>query len=127
MKREGIVFVFGAGASSAENAPIASELLHKTLTSPELENDGYVLELKEFLKEFFYVNIDDLENNPLPTFEEVLTIVDISLARQEDFSSRLNYETLWKISVLSRKWVTLSILEESVSEWSGIGINLGSG
>jgi hypothetical protein len=97
LNRDGIIFVFGAGASRAENAPMASELLYKTLTSTELENDGFVVDLKDFLKEFFYVNINDLGSNPLPTFEEVLTVVDIALARQDDFSSRLTYETLLKI------------------------------
>lgn len=97
LNRKGIVFIFGAGASKAENAPIAGELLYKTLTSPDLRNDGHVVELRNFLKEYFYANVDDLENNPLPTFEEVLTIVDISLARQEDFSSTLDYEKLFLI------------------------------
>jgi hypothetical protein len=69
-------------------------LLYKTLTSNELRNDGRVIDLKDFLEEFFYVDMDDLDNKPLPTFEEVLTMVDMSLARQDDFSSNLNYERL---------------------------------
>jgi hypothetical protein len=92
LNRNGIVFIFGAGASKAENAPIASELLLKSLT--ELRNDGHINELKRFLREFFYVNTENLGQILLPTFEEVLTMVDISLARQEDFSSDLNYERL---------------------------------
>ena len=89
------MFIFGAGASKAENAPIAGELLLRTLT--DLKNDGYVVELRRYLRDFFYVNAEDLQQNPLPTFEEVLTMIDISLARQEDFSSDLNYEKLSKI------------------------------
>lgn len=92
LNRKGIVFIFGAGASKAENAPAAGELLFKSLT--RLRNDGHINELRRFLREFFYVNTDNLGQIPLPTFEEVLTMVDISLARQEDFSSNLNYEKL---------------------------------
>jgi hypothetical protein len=94
MNRNGIVFVFGAGASKAENAPVATELLNKTLTSPDLRSDGRVNELRNFLRDYFYVDTDHLESSHLPTFEEVLTIVDISLERQEDFSSAINYEKL---------------------------------
>lgn len=95
MDRNGIVFIFGAGASKAENAPSTEELLPRSLT--ELRNDGRINDLRDFLKEFFYVNTNALEQAELPTFEEVLTMIDICLARQEDFSSKLNYEKLSKV------------------------------
>jgi len=31
-------YIFGAGASKAEKAPLANELLYKTLTHPQLRN-----------------------------------------------------------------------------------------
>lgn len=89
MNREGSVFIFGAGASKAEKAPIASELLSKTLI--ELRTNGHIKELREFLKEFFYVNTDDIE---------VLTMVDIGLEKQENFSAELNCEKLTAINNL---------------------------
>jgi hypothetical protein len=95
MERDGTVFIFGAGASKAENAPTTNGLLKAILQ--ELENDGRVCNLVEFLREFFYAKTDRLDNVVLPTFEEVLSMVDISLSRQEEFSSSLGYERLLTI------------------------------
>ena len=95
MDRNGIVFIFGAGASKAENAPGTEDLLPKSLT--ELKNDGRINDLRNFLREFFYVDAKVSEQGQMPTFEEVLTMIDMSLARQEDFSSKLDYRKLSEI------------------------------
>jgi hypothetical protein len=88
VQRDGIVFVLGAGASYSENAPLTSDLLFETLT--KLGNDEMIKELKEFLRDFFQININCPTKKRLPTFEEALTMVDIALERQEDFSESLN-------------------------------------
>lgn len=88
MQRDGIVFVLGAGASYAEKAPLTSQLLYEILT--KLDDDEMVDELKEFLTDFFQINVNQPIMNRLPTFEEALTMIDIALERQEDFSANLN-------------------------------------
>ena len=90
-----MVFIFGAGASKAENAPTTDELLFRSLT--DLTYDAHIEHVKDFLKEFFFVNVENLEKGRIPTFEETLTIIDISLSRQEDLSRDWNYAELTKV------------------------------
>jgi hypothetical protein len=92
LQRDKFVFVLGAGASYSENAPLTNELLYKTLT--QLNNDEMVDDLKEFLSDFFQINVDHPIKNRLPTFEEALTMVDIALERQDNFSANLSSERL---------------------------------
>jgi hypothetical protein len=92
LQRDGIVFVFGAGASKSEDAPLTSELLYETLT--QLNGDKMVNELKEFLRDFFQIDVDHPTKNRLPTFEEALTLVEIALERQENFSAKMNGKKL---------------------------------
>jgi hypothetical protein len=90
--RDGMVFIFGAGASKAEKAPTTDELLFRSLS--EIRSDNRVENVKDFLSTFFYVDTEHLERSKIPTFEETLTMIDISLARQEDFSRNWNCTTL---------------------------------
>ena len=92
MQRDGIVFVLGAGASNSEKAPLTSELLYETLT--RLNGDDMVNELKDFLRDFFQIDASHPTKKRLPTFEEALTVVDIALERQENFSANLNNKKL---------------------------------
>lgn len=79
-----VVFIVGAGASKAENAPTTNELLFRSLT--DLRQDAHIEHVKDFMREFFFVDINNLERENIPTFEELLTIIDIGLSRQEDLS-----------------------------------------
>jgi hypothetical protein len=90
-----MVFVFGAGASKAENAPTTDELLLKSLT--EMRDDDRIENVKGFLRDFFYVDVRHLEAGKIPTFEETLTLIDVGLARQEDFSRDWNCAKLGEI------------------------------
>ena len=84
------VFFFGAGASVIEGAPIASKLL--TEAFQEFPTDGKVNRVKDFLKDF-YLN-DCADEETIPTFEEILSPIDICLQKQEQFSDKWNYEKL---------------------------------
>lgn len=82
-----MVFIFGAGASKAENAPVTTELLSKSLET--LKNTKMLRDIKDFLKDFYY--LDNFVNKELiPTFEEVLTIIDLCISNQDDLSDKWN-------------------------------------
>ena len=85
-----IVFFFGAGASAVEGAPIASKLL--TEAFKELPNDGRIHKVKEFLEDFYRNDFSD--DTFIPTFEEILSPIDISLQKQEQFSDKWDYKKL---------------------------------
>lgn len=100
IKHEGnLVFIFGAGASKAEKerAPTSDELLVRSLK--ELRNSEPVQNILDFLNDFFYADIGDLdlESEKIPTFEELLTIIDISLSRQDDLSRNWNCKKLTEL------------------------------
>ena len=93
--RGNVVFVFGAGASKAEGAPTSDELLLKSLTA--LRENEKVRDVIDFLKDFFFVDVHGLEQMGLPKFEEILTMIDIALLRQDDLSREWNYNKLAEI------------------------------
>ena len=90
-----LVFIFGAGASKAEGAPSSDQLLVRSLK--QLRNNKPVLNILDFLKDFFYARVDDLKLDKIPTFEELLTLIDISLSRQDDLSRKWNYKKLTEL------------------------------
>jgi hypothetical protein len=85
-----IVFFFGAGASAVEGAPIASRLLIEAFQ--EFPNDGRINRVKEFLADFYQNDFSD--ETFIPTFEEILSPIDISLQKQEQFSDKWYYRRL---------------------------------
>ncbi len=87
------IFFFGAGASAAEGAPIASRLLVEAFK--QFPNDGKIRLVKEFLREFYS---NDCSNEAsIPTFEEILSPIDICLQKQEQISSKWNYDKLTEL------------------------------
>ncbi len=94
MKNKNVVFIFGAGASKAENAPTTAELLSKSFD--ELTHTQPVCKIKDFLQDFYY--LDDLTQKELiPTFEEVLTTIDLAISKQDDLSHKWNQRELNKL------------------------------
>ena len=92
-EREKTVFFFGAGASAVEGAPIASKLL--TDAFEELPDDGKIQNIKEFLNDF-YLN-DSSDEKYIPTFEEILSPIDICLQKQEQFSKKWDTKKLGEL------------------------------
>lgn len=92
------VFLFGAGASKAEGAPLTSELLYEALRQPHMDKNLVEVVVK-FLKDFF--GIADLRcvscASQLPSFEELLTIVDLAILKHEAFSREWNEASLEKL------------------------------
>jgi len=107
-------YIFGAGASKAENIPVTSELLPVALH--ELPNDKHVKKSKKFLRDIFYLDLNDLEL--YPSFEDVLNIVDASILQKIDMSSKYTYKYLENIRI-----DLIYCMAEIIKEKAPIGTN----
>ena len=81
-------FIFGAGASAEEGAATGSQVLEKAFNI--LRGRKPTNEVKDFVRSFFGLEY-------LPTFEEVLTLVDIGISKREAFSHRWDFDNLIKL------------------------------
>ena len=79
------VFLLGAGASASEGAPLQRDLIksyfatRRGMSHPEIEE-----EVAEFFDRVFGVDVTKLDDTvDLPTFEEVLGIIDLAALRGE--------------------------------------------
>lgn len=80
----------GAGASAAEGAPVQSKLFHeyfKSIHKKKYHTHGMEGELDTFFQWIFGIDTADpnLDSIQFPTFEEVLGILDLAIARNETF------------------------------------------
>jgi hypothetical protein len=95
---ESRVFFFGAGASKEEGGLLTSQLLFESLKNRDVKQEFSDL-VKDFLRDLFFV--EDVNNiaseEDLPEFEELLTIVDLSLLKKEEFSTKWNNAALIKL------------------------------
>lgn len=82
-----ILFVFGAGASYAEGAPLQSELLPYILndSDPKISKSKLGRAVIEFVKDFFYIS-DDFT----PTLESVFGFIDYFIHTKESLGGELN-------------------------------------
>lgn len=89
------VFIFGAGASKADNLPTQAELLKKYFDS--FPRDDYSTELRGYFRDFFGIN--NVEDNKIiwPTFEEALAMVEIALDKEQSFDASYSAIQLKKI------------------------------
>lgn len=83
-----IIFL-GAGASAAEGAPETKELLKEAFkVSPSNQK---IRNIVEFIEDFYFW---DRKDDKMPTFEEILTDIDIALSKQEELSAKLGESKL---------------------------------
>lgn len=96
--RENIVFFFGAGASATDNAPLTSQLLSEALKLDRQNSiiDKRVENVRNFLKKVYCHN--DI-NQIYPTFEEVLSPIDIAIQRDEGLSKDFDLYDLKKLRI----------------------------
>ncbi len=89
------VFFFGAGASISEGGLPTSKLLFESLKNPRVDH-RLVSSIIRFLKDLFSIeNINGLKSAKcLPSFEELLTIVDVAILKQEESLKILNFQTI---------------------------------
>ena len=78
------VFIFGAGASKEESAPTTVELLPQAFET--FTTNKKVSHVKEFIQDFYYVDLQDPYS--VPSFEDILGMLDTALERRECFSSK---------------------------------------
>ena len=102
-----------------EGAPASNKLLIDAFN--ELNSNERLERIKDFLKDF-YLN-DCSDESLIPTFEEILSIIDISLQKREQFSDKWNYNKLTNLrddliycicSVLNEKLSTENILHREL-------------
>jgi hypothetical protein len=86
------VIVLGAGASAAEGAPIQSRLFQEYFALPRTAEDQITMhemdrDLATFFHLFFGIDVDDLTHPKalFPTFEEVLAVIELAIAREQEF------------------------------------------
>ena len=77
--------MFGAGASNAEGLPTGKSILETCFSL--FPNDGRVQQVRLFVKTFF-------NYTQLPSFEQVLTPIDVCLSKREALSNQWDYEQL---------------------------------
>lgn len=87
------VFIFGAGASRAEFAPVTSELMPKAFAT--FKGDKRISHLKNFIKDVYSTDFRDFDS--VPSFEDVLGLLDTALQRQECFSKKWNRAEIPKL------------------------------
>ncbi|MGB3477591.1 MAG: SIR2 family protein [bacterium] len=91
-----IVFFLGNGAAIAEmdNKIYTSELLAKAIQ--EFDHDQQIKNIKKFVKQIFAIeSFNDISR--IPTFEEVLTLIDVCLQKKEEFSGDWRLDNLTKL------------------------------
>jgi NAD-dependent SIR2 family protein deacetylase len=88
---ENVIFL-GAGASASEGAPVQGAILKEYFISYQKKEGSRAYhemdrDLATFFEAFFGIDVDhgDLGKVSFPTFEEVLGILELSLARNESF------------------------------------------
>ena len=85
MPVEDVIFL-GAGASAADGAPLQNQLFRSYFQHRQLQNDEISDSLRKFFKDFFGIIVSN-ENDDIdyPTFEEILGILELAIARGESF------------------------------------------
>lgn len=90
------VFVFGAGASFDEGLPFQEKLL-KAYFQNQQSDDSFKVELSQYFKDFFEINVEDFNNVEFPTFEEALGIIELAIEKEETYGPNYSLEKLRKI------------------------------
>jgi NAD-dependent SIR2 family protein deacetylase len=98
-----VLFVFGAGASSADGVPLQRELLPMILSGgiDEIDNSEIGKLFKEFISENFKYNA---ETNTYPALEAVFGFLDYFILHNESLNSKYPLHTL---SFIKESLITL--------------------
>ncbi len=77
------VFIFGAGASKDEGLPIQEELLYSYFTNQQ--DDQFRAIISQYFHDFFNLDINKVNKEQIPTFEEALGIIEAALDNEQSF------------------------------------------
>ena len=86
------VFIFGAGASKADNLPTQAELLKIYFESRP--HDDYSGLLRGYFRDFFDIRDVEVAATKWPTFEEALAMVEIAMDKEQSFGAIYSAEKL---------------------------------
>lgn len=117
------VYIFGAGASAAEGAPLLGNFLKFSYEFFKEEHAGPELDIVwEFLEYFYGPKIlinkaDDLEN--FPGLDEIFNIIDWSLLQNQDFSNRFPRTRLFVLKTALVKLLSMT-LDKSLPSYNGL-------
>lgn len=99
--RQKTLFIYGAGASKADCAPLQDELFSEIFDLLEGVNDykhiildpDFLKDMKDFLYKLYPINKIKGENVEYPTFEEVMGLIYFAIMRDESFKG-ISYNNL---------------------------------
>lgn len=99
--RQKTLFIYGAGASKADHAPLQNELFSEIFDLLEGVNNysnidlnpDFIKEMKIFLYKLYPINRNIVENVDYPTFEEVMGLIYFAIIRDESFKG-ISYNNL---------------------------------
>jgi len=118
MAEQKIVFFLGNGAAMAEMSKKTStdKLLAQAIK--EFPRDSAAKKVKKFIENLFLVNTQDDEDY-IPTFEEVITLIDVCLQKKEEISG------IWKSNTLNdlrnkMTYLLYKIIDNRLKEPKGI-------
>lgn len=105
------LFIFGAGASKADNAPLQNELVSEIFGFLAKQNDNntsvkqdIIDDLRNFLFTLFPLDLN-LKENLYPTFEELMGLIYFALKRDESFKGfpqeKLREYSEWLIALMN--------------------------
>ena len=77
------VFIFGAGASKDEGLPIQEELLYSYFKNQH--SDQFRPIIAKYFNDFFNLDINNVQHNHIPTFEEALGIIEAAIDNEQSF------------------------------------------
>lgn len=89
------VFIFGAGASKDEGLPIQEELLFNYFTNQQ--SDQFRPMIAEYFNDFFSLDINNVNKNQIPTFEEALGIIEAAIDNEESFGPKYSLRYLHQL------------------------------
>lgn len=117
--KEPITIFLGAGASAAEGAPIQARLFSDYFKAPKRRTnilDASHHEVESYFQEVFSINPVNHVGD-FPTFEEVLSVVDLALERAESFRGFSHVNLASNSGQLNRVRVGLiALLSKAIAE-----------
>lgn len=99
--RQKTLFIYGAGASKADHAPLQNEMFSEIFELLESVNDyqnvyldqDFIKEMKNFLYKLYPINKEQVDHINYPTFEEVMGLIHFAIIRDESFKG-ISYNKL---------------------------------
>lgn len=116
------VIILGAGASAADGAPLQNGLFRSYFQHKRIQDDELSANLKRFFLDFFGIDVVNVQGDTeYPTFEEILGVLELAIARGESFKHYPLLPASPKIQTVREHLVFLiaRILKETLARGRG--------